>query len=234
MMSRLRNRIRKADYFSDGELLRWPRDKRTTYSGLWAIAEDSGCLEDDPFMWKMLLWASPLDADITVELLTTWRDELVAAGKLIPYEAEGKPYLYIRTFLQHEHPRNPQRPDLPLPEWIRCDSVEGVAKDGKRWVRTQYTDTKYSVQGPNEVCTESVPAPQPRPAPSRVPKGTSGKGVGSSKPVDNSTVRPAAPGANGNGLPTCWRCNREISSDDLAEDRCVLSSKGLRHSECPS
>ena len=45
-MSRLHSRIRKADYFSDGELLRWNRDKRTTYSGLWALAEDSGCLED--------------------------------------------------------------------------------------------------------------------------------------------------------------------------------------------
>jgi hypothetical protein len=232
-MTRLRNRIRKADYFTDGELLRWHRDKRATYTGLWAIAEDSGCLEDDPFTWKLLIWGSPLDADITVELLEQWRDEFVAVGKLIPYEADGKRYLYIRTFLQHEHPRNPQRADLPLPEWLRMECVEGTAKDGKRWVRTQYIDTRYSVQTPYTVRTDAVPAPQPRPAPSRVPKGTSGKGVGSSKPVDNSTVRLAAPDGNGNGLPTCWRCSRKISSDDMDQDRCVLSSKGLRHEVCP-
>ena len=176
-MTRLRNRIRKADYLTDGELLRWHRDKRTTYTGLWAIAEDSGCLEDDPFTWKLLIWGSPLDADITVELLTQWRDEMVAAGKLIPYEAEGKPFLYIRTFHQHEHPRNPQRPDLPLPPWIKCEFKEGQSADGKAWRRTQYTDTNHHGEPQYRQSTESVLAPPPRPAPSRVDKSTRRKRV---------------------------------------------------------
>jgi hypothetical protein len=128
-VARLRNRIRKADYFTDGELLRWPRDKRTTYSGLWALAEDSGCLEDDPFTWKLVLWPSPLDADITVEMLATWRDELVDADKLVPYEAEGKRHLFIRTFHDHEHPRNPQSPGLPLPPWV---TWEPSARDSRK------------------------------------------------------------------------------------------------------
>ena len=230
-MSRLRNRIRKADYFTDGELLRWHRDKRTTYTGLWAIAEDSGCLEDDPFTWKLLIWGSPLDADITVELLTQWRDEMVAAGKLIPYEADGKPYLYIRTFLQHEHPRNPQRADLPIIKCVEWTSVEGIGKDGKRWVRHQYVDRDHSEPTPNEVCTDAVRTPPPRPAPSRVPKGTTGKGVGSKHgPVDNSTVQSVLAEGNGNG--TCWRCDKPISGDEMCDDKCVLSRKGLRHVEC--
>jgi len=105
----------KAEFWTDPELLRWPLAKRLFYQGLWAVAEDSGCLEDDPFGWKLQLFPSPIDSAVTVELLTDWRDELVAAGKLFRYEADGKCYLYIRTFHQHEHPRNPQRPDLPLP-----------------------------------------------------------------------------------------------------------------------
>lgn len=229
-MARLRNRIRKADYFTDGELLRWHRDKRATYTGLWALAEDSGCLEDDPFMWKLMLWGSPLDADITVELLAQWRDELVEAGKLIPYEADGKPYLYIRTFLQHEHPRNPQRADLPLPDWVRMESVEGTAKDGKRWVRTQYIDSKYSVQTLYEVCTDSVQAPQPRPAPSRVPKGTYGRGQAG--PVDNSTAQPSPPPKENEQLPVCWRCGEAISGDDILDDRCATSPRGICHKDC--
>lgn len=223
-MSRLRNRIRKADYFTDGELLRWPRDKRTTYSGLWAIAEDSGCLEDDPFQWKMLIWGSPLDADITVELLTQWRDEMVQAGKLIAYESDGKPYLYIRTFLQHEHPRNPQRPDLPMPPWLACESVEGVGKDGRRFIRTTYSDAEHAVQGVNKTCTRPVLDAPPRPAPSRVPKGT--RDGGGTKvpvppvPVDNHQER------------ICWRCERLITGDDVLDDKCVLSKRGIRHAEC--
>lgn len=147
LMARLRNRIRKADYFSDGELLRWPRDKRTTYSGLWALAEDSGCLEDDPFMWKLLIWPSPMDTDITVEKLQGWRDELVEAGKLIPYEAEGQRCLFIRSFHKHEKPRNPQEPTLPLPPWVQHDVTE--PKRGDHTVKRH----AYSVR------TELLPSP---------------------------------------------------------------------------
>ena len=158
-MTRLHNRIRKADYFSDGELLRWNRDKRATYSGLWAIAEDSGCLEDDTFDWKMSLWPSPLDGDITIDLLDRWRQEYIDAGKLIPYEAEGKRYLYLRTFHEHEHPRNPQPPVLPTPPWLRVDALEGTGKDGKRWARCTYIVLTDLVPDRPEGSTESVLAP---------------------------------------------------------------------------
>jgi hypothetical protein len=154
-MARLRNRIRKADYFSDGELLRWHRDKRQTYSGLWAMAEDSGCLEDDCFEWKMAIWPSPLDADITVELLEQWRDELIEAGKLIPYEAEGKRYLFLRNFHQHEHPPNPQKPDLPLPPWVTAEVSEGRAKDGKKWSRCVLTVTPEDIPPRNGIRADS-------------------------------------------------------------------------------
>jgi len=224
-MARLRNRIRKADYFTDGELLRWHRDKRATYSGLWALAEDSGCLEDDPFMWKLMLWPSPLDADIPVELLTQWRDELVDAGKLVPYEADGERFLYIRTFLQHEHPRNPQRPDLPLPPWVQHEAT--VHKRGDSEV-TRHTYSVSSDMDSSPVCdsTVTVVSPPPRPAPSRVPKGTLGTGDG---PVDNSTVRSVPD--NGHDR-VCWRCGKPISGDELLDDKAVLSRKGLRHVEC--
>lgn len=49
-----------------------------------------------------------------------------------------------------------------------------------------------------------------------------------SGPVDNSTVRPAARPDD----RICWRCNAPISGDDVLDDKCVLSSKGLRHIDC--
>jgi len=122
-MARLRNRILKADFWSDGELLRWPREKRWLYAGLYSLSEDSGCLEDDPFTWKCLLFPSPLDADITTEKIETWRDELCEVGKLTPYFAEGKQHLYINSFHEHEHPRNPQLPNVPLPQWVKWEPL---------------------------------------------------------------------------------------------------------------
>lgn len=162
-MARLRNRIRKADYFSDGELLRWPRDKRTTYSGLYALAEDSGCLEDDPFNWKLLLWPSPLDSDITVDLLEQWRDELLAAGKLIAYEVRGVRYFYLRSFHKHEHPRNPQSPSLPLPKWVRWVPPGEGLRGHYEVVAEPESHPKQSVQSPYSGCTDPVQAPQPSP-----------------------------------------------------------------------
>jgi len=181
-MARLRNRIRKADRYSDGELLRWHRDKRSTYDGLYSLAEDSGCLEDDPFTWKLLIWPSPMDTDITVEKLAGWRDELIEAGKLIPYEAEGQRYLFIRSFHRHQHPRNPQNPTLPLPPWVRWIANQNDGRKGRYEVDGEAIPALYNA----EMVTTSdpyngsttlvqrlyndspprVPAP-PRPAPPR-------------------------------------------------------------------
>jgi hypothetical protein len=159
-MARLRNRQVKATFWTDGELLRWPRDKRTTYQGLWAVAEDSGCLEDDPFEWKLALWGSPLDTDITIDLLATWRDELIAVRKLIPYEADGKRYLFVTNFHQHEHPRNPQSPDLPLPPWVSWTVKVVVRKDGRENRFNLYEVDTELLTARLELGTDPKTAPQ--------------------------------------------------------------------------
>jgi len=102
---RLHNRQIKATFWTDPDLLQWPRDKRWFYFGLVQLADDSGCLEDSPFAFKIHLFPSPLDQDITVEVIARWRDELIAEGKLVPYEVEGKRYLFITNFHKHQSPR---------------------------------------------------------------------------------------------------------------------------------
>ncbi len=115
---RLRNRMVKATIWTDGDLLRWPRDKREFYRSLWACAEDSCCIEDDMFAVKVAAWPSPLDADMSVERFEVWRDELIEAGKLVPYEVDGRRYFYIPAMQRHERAPNPQSPDNPLPPWV--------------------------------------------------------------------------------------------------------------------
>jgi hypothetical protein len=141
-MARLRNRILKADFWGDGELLRWPREKRFTYAGLYALAEDSGVVEDDVFNWKCMIWPSPFDNDITIEDLEQWRDELCEAGKLVPYHAEGQQLLFIKAFHEHEHPRNPQSPSLPLPDWIRWVPNANLSYKGHYEVSAMKTPRK--------------------------------------------------------------------------------------------
>jgi hypothetical protein len=118
---RLHNRQIKASYRTDGELLRWPRGKRDFYLALSQAADDSGCVEDDPFALKMLIFPSPLDTDITVELIEQWIAEMTQGderAKLVPYTTESKRCLFMRNFHKHQQLRNPAAPDVPLPEWI--------------------------------------------------------------------------------------------------------------------
>ena len=147
---RLRNRIIKATFYTDPELLRWPRDKRDFYRSLWACSEDSCCLEDDMFGVKLAAWPSPADSDMTVESFENWRDELIEEGKVVRYEAEGKPYLYLRSMHDHEAPRNPQKPDNPLPPWVA-------------WVRSETDPRKGFYQ--HESCTTVVQPLYNRPRP---------------------------------------------------------------------
>lgn len=160
-MARLRNRMVKANFWTDGELLRWPREKRITYQGLWAIAEDSGCVEDDPFEWKLLLWPSPVDADITTEVLQQWRDEFVEAGKLLPYSVDGKSYLFVMNFHKHERPRNPQSPIVPLPPWITHEIREykrATPNGMATFTRNEYV-IDWDLLQENSNRTVTVPSP---------------------------------------------------------------------------
>ena len=53
------------------------------------------------------------------------------------------------------------------------------------------------------------------------------KDLTENRPVDNSTVRPVSVEER-----ICWRCAKPISGDDVLDDKCVDSRKGLRHVEC--
>jgi len=46
---------------------------------------------------------------------------------------------------------------------------------------------------------------------------------------DKSSVPPG-----GSQDHVCWRCSSLITGDEILDDKCVTSSRGIRHKECPS
>ncbi|NPV52177.1 MAG: hypothetical protein HPY71_01485 [Firmicutes bacterium] len=126
----LHNRQIKAAFWTDTELIReLSRDGRMFYLGLIQLADDSGCLEDDTLAFKIHLF--PADNDITLETLQGYRDTLVELGKLIPYEAQGKKCLFLKNFHKHQSLKNPNPPEVPLPEWIKWIPYESNPRAGK-------------------------------------------------------------------------------------------------------
>jgi len=53
------------------------------------------------------------------------------------------------------------------------------------------------------------------------------KDLTENRPVDNSTVRPVSAQER-----TCWRCGDAITGDEVLDDKCVVSKRGIRHLDC--
>lgn len=118
---RLHNRMVRATFWNDPDLLQQPRELRWFYQGLWHLADDSACLEDSPVAFKVNLFPGPLDNDITPEILAGFRDVLVAMKKLVPYIVNTKRCLYLTNFHRHQTittPSPPGKDSVPLPPWI--------------------------------------------------------------------------------------------------------------------
>ncbi|AZF90282.1 MAG: hypothetical protein BPH100C_221 [Phage 5P_2] len=119
---RLHNRMVRATFWNDPDLLQQPRELRWFYQGLWHLADDSACLEDSPIAFKVNLFPGPLDNDITPELLAGYRDILISLRKLVPYTVNGKRCLYLVNFHRHQTiptPSPPGKDSVPLPPWVR-------------------------------------------------------------------------------------------------------------------
>ena len=86
---RLHNRQVKAEFWTDSELIQHlDIPGRMVYLGLIQLADDSGCLLDDVFSTKNLLF--PADSQMKPSRLQEYRDRLVKMGKLIPYDINRK------------------------------------------------------------------------------------------------------------------------------------------------
>ena len=145
---KLHNRQIKASFWTDPDLLQWSRDKRWFYMGLVQLADDSGCLEDSSFAFKIQLFPSPVDADITTDIIEKWRDEMAEAGKLIRYESAGKQCLYIANFHKHQVLKNCPAPDVPLPPWLQWEPYKSNERSGKYIINndilTKFLQGSYS------------------------------------------------------------------------------------------
>ncbi len=159
---RLHNRQVKASFWNDPDLLQWPREKRMFYLGLIQLADDSGCLENSPFAFKINLFPSPVDSDITMDLLATWRDELIKEKKLVRYQAGDKHYLYLVKFHKHQTVKNADAPSVPLPPWIKWETFPSTPHHGKYILDAEVLQN-FSNSSSEVLQNFSQPEPEPEP-----------------------------------------------------------------------
>ena len=106
-MARTRNL--KPAFFKNEDLAECDPIVRLLFAGLWTLADSEGRLECRPKRIKAELF--PYDhCDVDAMLA-----QLASLGFVLVYEVEGKKYLEIPTFSQHQHPHHSEKPTCPAP-----------------------------------------------------------------------------------------------------------------------
>lgn len=112
-----RIRTIKPEFFTSDTVTRLPLSARLTFVGLWTYADDEGRGRDDARLVKAAVWA--LDDDHDSAAVEADLAALAAADLVARYEVDGRRYLQIRGWREHQkvsHPRPSLFPPEPSPE----------------------------------------------------------------------------------------------------------------------
>lgn len=102
----------KPGFFTSEDVSRLPLRARLTWIGLWTHCDDQGRAKDNVKLIKAAVW--PLDGvslrDIEEDLAT-----LAAHGRIVRYEVDGRRYLAVTNWGDHQKPNRPTTSRLPAP-----------------------------------------------------------------------------------------------------------------------
>lgn len=104
-----RKRIIDPEFWLDEDIALCNFASRLFYIGTWNFSDDYGVIEDSVPKLKAQIF--PYD-DIDVKPL---REKMLALKKLVPFEAQGKRWLYVRNFLKYQRVDKPSKNRNPEP-----------------------------------------------------------------------------------------------------------------------
>lgn len=108
-MARIRSL--KPEAFTSETLAACTVQARWTFAGLWCYVDDEARGRANVGLIKAAVW--PLDDDVTNGRVSELLDELEAARLICRYEVDGKHYMHVVNFSEHQHPNRPLPSKLP-------------------------------------------------------------------------------------------------------------------------
>jgi len=115
----------------------WDREARYAWVLLWGYLDDYGRGVDNPKV--IAADCFPLDDDVTSQLMGHWLDTFEAAGSTCRYEFEGKRYLHVLNWSDHQKPQHPSKARIvPCPQhepgahrtWLEVRAAEHAKVSG--------------------------------------------------------------------------------------------------------
>jgi len=101
----------KPEFFLSETIAALSVPARLTFIGLWTYADDYGRALDNPKLLKAAVW--PLDDDMSAGEVAGHLEEFAKTGRICRYAIDGKRYLHVVTWDEHQKPKNPSEPKYP-------------------------------------------------------------------------------------------------------------------------
>ena len=160
----MRIRSIKPEFWTSEDVaaLDWPT--RLLFIGLWSYVDDNGVGRDNAKLIKADLF--PLEDDPRETLATVSRglQALCDGGQIARYNVDGKPFLYINAWEDHQRIDRPNKPRYPLPTCANAVPRETLATPSRDPRETPATGT--GEQGNRGTEEQGIPAePDGAPAP---------------------------------------------------------------------
>jgi len=190
----------KPTFFRSEDVSALPLRARLTWIGLWTQCDDAGRAKDNARLIKADIW--PLDG-VTLKDIEEGLQTLAAHGRIVRYEVDGRRYLEIVNWGDHQAIQKPTPSKLPPPSsgQIRSGTAPvGIPEDhesGTAW---------KGGEGKGEEGTRATSGVRPEPPP-RCPKH-----------LDQSDPPPCGPCADARRAHEQWQA--ENAARIAAAPRC--------------
>jgi hypothetical protein len=101
----------KPEFFRSKKLAACSPRARLTFIGLWTLADDEGRYEYEPELLKADLW--PWEPEVTAKEADACILELESRGRVCLYQHDGKTYLHVVTWSEHQKISHKSESRLP-------------------------------------------------------------------------------------------------------------------------
>lgn len=121
-----RIRTIKPDFFVSDTVSALPLRARLTWIGLWTHCDDYGRCRDNTKLIKAAVW--PLD-DVSIRDIEIDLNTLADRGLIYRYVVDGKNYLAVTSWAEHQKVDRPSKSPIPSPPEDGLASVSRVSRD---------------------------------------------------------------------------------------------------------
>ncbi len=110
----------KPDFFSSEVIASLPLSARLTFIGLWTHVDDNGVCVDNERLITFAVWPNEPDVLESLRMVRGDLRRLHEVGLIQRYARDGKQYMFVRSWDEHQKVSHPAKARYPRPDEAGC------------------------------------------------------------------------------------------------------------------